>query len=358
VIREKRAQEIDRALRAHLDGGGGALFVTLTVRHGRGDELEPRLAAVSEALRSCLRGGGWERLRGELGYVGSIRAVEVTWGQENGWHPHVHAVLLIERPVGQAVAADVHRWLLGRWGAVCERRGFGTVSATHGVDVRVVDSSSAGELAGYLTKVEGGWGAGHELARGDVKRARSLGLVPVELLENLVETGESRWAALWREYERATFGKKAIVWSRGLRERLLGVEAEKSDEELAASEGMEAEFVRYLVAKAPFWAAVKAGVVGDLLSQIEAAAGDFWIGERDGQGWEATAAQAATGGADVPAGPRPDRGLRGGDGDRASPAMGQERRGRDRVDPADVPDLPGGAVALIRWRSLEATGTD
>jgi hypothetical protein len=270
VVREQRAGEINQGIAAHLEAGGGAIFVTLTLRHHRGDGLAGRLQLVSEALHACLKGSAWDRRSKRLGYLGAIRAVEVTWSEVNGWHPHVHAVLLLDRPIGKGQAGDLEAWLFGRWGSICERRGFGTISAAHGVDVRLVEG--AGDLGGYLVKVEGGWGAGQELARGDVKRGRVAGRTPVELLAEFLGTGESRLAALWREYERATFGRRAIVWSAGLRLRLLGVEVERSDEELAASEGVDVAVVQVLVDGELWWASVRAGTVGALLSEIEDAA--------------------------------------------------------------------------------------
>jgi hypothetical protein len=256
----------------------------------------------------------------------------------------VHAVLLLDRPIGDAEADDLRSWLLGRWGGVCERRGFGTLSAAHGVDVQVV--RSAPELAGYLTKVDGGWGAGHELARGDVKAGRVHGLVPAQLLGEFIETGEVRFKLLWQEYERATFGKRAIVWSAGLRRRLLGEEVEESDEALASSEGMEPEFVRFLVEKDHLWEAAKAGTVGDLLSQIEDAAEDYWSGVDHAEVEKAEGFEAEG----LPDSGEPGRAAAvGGVGHGRSPrAVGGRATG---VDGAGVPDLPGGAVALVRWPS-------
>ena len=351
AIRAKRAEEIERGVRAHLDAGGGALFVTLTLRHSRADELEPRLALASTALRHCLEGRQWRQLRERVGYVGSIRSVETTWGEASGWHPHVHAVLLLEGPVGEAMAAAMQRALFERWGLVCERAGFGSITAAHGVDVQVVNAGGdLGQLGAYLTKLEkGDWGVGHELARGDVKTGRGRDRwTPFELLAEFVATGEARFARLWQEYERATFGKRALVWSRGLRERLLPGEVEKSDQELAASEGMEPEFVRYLVESGEWWASVKAGAVGDLLSQVEAAAAEFWKGESDAE----EQGEAEGEGSEAPTG---DRARRAGAGGRREPSgdglggASSRRHGHGGVDARDVPALPGGAVALIPW---------
>jgi len=41
---------------------------------------------------------------------------------------------------------------------------------------------------------------------------------------------------LWREYERATLGRKALTWSPGLRRRLLGTGGQRTDEQIAEEE--------------------------------------------------------------------------------------------------------------------------
>jgi len=210
---------------------------------------------------------------------------------------------------------------------------------------------SAPELAGYLTKVDGGWGAGHELARGDVKVGRVHGLVPAQLLGEFIDTGEVRFKLLWQEYERATFGKRAIVWSAGLRRRLLGEEVEESDEALAAAEGMEPEFVRFLVEKDHLWEAAKSGTVGDLLSQIEAAAEDYWLGVDDAEVQEAE----GRGAEGPPDSGEPDRAaaVRALGRGRSPGPVGSRATG---VDAPGLSDLPGGAVALVRWASGSVGG--
>jgi hypothetical protein len=271
VVRERRALDIDVGLRMLLETGGGAVLVSLTTRHHRGDRLAARLDVVSAALKRCLRGNAWERRRRALGYVGAIKAVEVTWGEANGWHPHAHAVLCFERPLTSAEIDDLEQWLFARWAGVLEREGLGSITRAHGVDVRAV--TSAGELSSYLTKVEGGWGVGLELARSDLKAARRDGsLNPVGILRSFVETGEKKWLTLWQEFEAATFGKRAVVWSPGLRDRLLGDDQEQTDVEAAASEGADITRLRWFIEARPWMAHIRAGTTGELLSDIEAEA--------------------------------------------------------------------------------------
>lgn len=263
VIRQRRALEIDEGLGRWLGEGHGAEFVTHTVRHVRADPLAGRLAAVSRSLALSLCGQTWAGRAVRLGYVGAIKAVEVKWGQLNGWHPHSHSVLCFERPLSDVERAELRAWLYERWCRVVARRGFGFVHPVHGVDVQAV---SAGSLGEYLTKVEGGWTAGLELVRGDLKAKGGVG--PFELLARYAETGDIAARRLWLEYEAATRGKRALVWSRGLRDRL-GVGVEASDEELAASEGADVALVRFLVRRALWTRCVWDGAAAELLGRAE-----------------------------------------------------------------------------------------
>ncbi len=270
VVRQRRAQEIDRGVGSFLERGGGGLFVTFTAAHQLGDELEGRLAAMCEALNLVLKGSAWDRRRGRLGFVGTIRAIEVTRTEANGWHPHNHAVLLFERPVSHEERQDLWRWLDERWRAILLARGYGRTNEAHGVDVRPVTGDALGE---YLTKVDGGWSTGMELARGDTKHGK--GVTPFELLADFAGTGEVKARDLWLEYEAATFGKKFLRWSPGLRAQLLGDEEDQADEVLAASEGVDLAVIRHLVAAIEFRHHVQRGTTGLLLDEIEEAAG--WV---------------------------------------------------------------------------------
>jgi hypothetical protein len=54
------------------------------------------------------------------------------------------------------------------------------------------------------------------------------------VLDDFWWTGDSDDLIVWREYERATKGRQAITWSKGLRQ-LLAV-TERTDEEISAEE--------------------------------------------------------------------------------------------------------------------------
>lgn len=228
VIRAERAREIDRAVNAHHDAGGSALFVTLTIRHKKDDRLSQSLDAVLGSWRKLLQGGAWvgtrrsEGMRDRYGVIGYIRSTEVTYGQ-SGWHPHIHAVILLSQDLSNETVQQFGDEVHGHWARHVEKVTGRMPTRQHGVDVQKVDRG--GKVIGqYLSKLQDEgkrekWGVSAELARTDVKHGRGAGsVVPFELLDRDHEISESQRHALWSEYVTATRGRRAITWSRGLKE--------------------------------------------------------------------------------------------------------------------------------------------
>lgn len=238
VIRNERAAEIRKAVEFINGVGGSMLFFTGTLRHHMGESLDTTLDTILRAWQKTISGKAWKKAKERLGIVGYIRAVEVTVGA-NGWHPHAHVMLMLENEISSGEFEWFRSWLFDRWADRVEALGCSRPTA-QGLDLQRVDDD--GEvLAKYLGKVQDEghhWGADAELARGDVKRGRAEGsMTPFELLDEprdeygLVDERElGRRASLWREFYRATKGRRAITWSRGLK-ALCDIE-ERTDEEI------------------------------------------------------------------------------------------------------------------------------
>jgi len=207
-----------------MQSGGAVLLVTLTVRHGRYDRLADLMSGVADGFRSVLSGRAWVEARQAHGVVGTIRALEVTVG-ENGWHPHLHALLLLE-PALMHDVDGVREYVERRW--IDHLRSVG-LDALPGVavDVRRADSADVGA---YVAKVQDPARVGNELARLDMKRGRTASSTPFEALERVTRSGDIADLVLWWEYERASKGRQCITWSKGLK-TLLGVN-EVSDSEI------------------------------------------------------------------------------------------------------------------------------
>jgi hypothetical protein len=275
TIGERRAAEIDAAAAGWLGLGGSLYFVTATLRHSFGDDIDGLLDMLQ---------GAWSRTfrfqsRPDW-YGGMIRAVEVTTGT-NGWHPHIHALIFVEdtgwTPAQVEHELDCMRW---DWQASVELYGGSTVveGCGPGWDVRPVRATSTDcdVLASYLTKVEGGWGAGLELARLDLKSGK--GATPAQLLARAVD-GDPVSAALFSAFEIATQGRRRIVASPGLMGRCGVVMVE--DDDAALGEMVDAPLAVVELTNRTWNRLAKAGLVPTLTDDLA----DVCLGRSDGWPW-------------------------------------------------------------------------
>lgn len=228
-IVERKRKELILAMQAHRAAEGGVMMLTLTVPHTR----EQRAFDVTDRLLDAYRKFGqgkmpWTHLA--PGYVGSVRALEVTHGV-NGWHPHLHVLVFTAAPLSEVQRFMLSDLLHGRWNAVVQRVGFTPLHRVHGL--RLDDGSRAGD---YATK----WGFAEELTKANIKDGRREdSRTPWALLADYVLKQDRAAGALFVEFAEAFKGKSQLHWSRGLRGRF-GLDVEKSDEQLAA-ETVESE---------------------------------------------------------------------------------------------------------------------
>ncbi len=270
VVRRGRAEEIDRAASKVLASGGCGLLVTATGPHRKGDPLGRLFDLTARFGELTMRGAKAKLLRSRLQLIGSIRALEVTYGRppfDNGWHPHAHMLYLFARPLSASEVAEFRSHLFGRWALALGQAGFPPLHPVRGVDVRPVFHAPA--LSDYLTKVEDGWSAGAEVARGDLKHR---GLTPFELLADWAFGGDLVARGLWQEYEVATFGRRGIQWTPGMRKSLLPEIAEVTDEELALKEAEDELLLTFEFEGVQWDEWVRRSEVALVLRQVEEAA--------------------------------------------------------------------------------------
>jgi hypothetical protein len=193
--------------------------------------LAALLPVIADGFRSVISGRPWVKLRTQVRIAGTIRSVEVTFGQ-HGWHPHLHTLLLLEGDPGADGLAQLAAHIRTRWGAYIEKQGYRAPDAMHGVVIE--RCSSAAQAGAYIAKSQDGRAVGNELARADLKQGRAGHRTPFEILESFRWTGDIEDLALWHEYERASKGHQCITWSKGLRGLLAA--PERTDEEIAAEQ--------------------------------------------------------------------------------------------------------------------------
>jgi hypothetical protein len=204
-------------------------LVTLTLPHDQGDRLRPLYEAVADSYRYVRTGAEWYEVKGRVGFVGEVRALEVTVGA-HGWHPHLHVLLFTARPLDSETLGELRAYLLGRWSRRVEYFGYRAPSEEHGVTI--VES----HRDDYLAKM----GLADELVKGLGKVAQGDSRTPLQVLADFAQTGAMADLALWREFTLAMHGAHQLTWSRGLRERY-APEEEKTDAEIVEGESDSAE---------------------------------------------------------------------------------------------------------------------
>lgn len=235
-ISERRRTELKEAIEQANALDMQVYFVTLTVKHGVGDDIQVLLDKQAEALKRL--SNGKYSIKNQLRAVyeaagetppeihGYIRALEVTHGNENGFHPHFHLLVFTEKRLRGSVLQYVYRHA---WKRACRLAGLPEPSDEHGVDVQ--DGS---EAAKYASK----WGLEDEMTKAHSKTTKRKGLTPWGMLRAVLDGDDpdypaQRAAKLFQVYAKAFHGRRQLYWSNGLR-KLLQLSQELTDEELAA----------------------------------------------------------------------------------------------------------------------------
>ena len=251
-IKATRAAEISALVAWH--GPDQTAMLTLTVRHGVGEDFKAMTRGLSNAYRRMTRGKPWKRFALQWGIAGQVRALETTHGNEHGWHPHLHVLLLLGEAGEKGDWKKAHprawTWLAKRWRR-CVIAELGPSFApdvfmrdgvqveldydveadrakSHGIDCREL------KLVRYLSKL------GLEISNPDTKQARKHdSRTPFQIAQDLTTPGRparyrERDSALWAAYVAGTKGRKMLTWSRGLKARA-GI-GEKEDREVIAEE--------------------------------------------------------------------------------------------------------------------------
>ena len=248
-ICRQRGREVQAAIDAHLAEGGVVWMVTATIPHHAGHRLDAVLGAITESWAYLKAGNPWKRWAARIGYIGAIKGSEATNGRA-GWHPHIHALLFLEADPGPEVEAAFLVWLRDRWerkiesffwdpvsvsvrSAPMNRRRpegfeslFGKPHPDHGIRITRADKAGA-----YVAKM----GLGKEVSVMDVKGGHLGNRTPWQVLRDYAERGSVSDAATWLEWARATKGRAHLVWSPGLRARLVPSQLELTDDQIASS---------------------------------------------------------------------------------------------------------------------------
>lgn len=286
TVRQTRAAELEAMAQLWVtskkDGGmGGSIaMATFTVSHYLHQRLSDQWGAISKSWTAMIAGRFKEEFYAKYQVAGMTIAREVTVGDENGWHTHLHVLIWFRntkpskpnKRKGETIAPDAARArdlekvLYERWHAQTTQRGLGAPSRAHGVKVDPIRRGKAGaaDIARYVAKVQDKredaqderhrreWGIGREMTRGDLKSAGRRGDVrervpvlrrhrtPFQVLRDFKTTGDANDLGLWQEFEQASLRKRALTWSGTVRSELKSLMQldERTDEEIAAEDAL------------------------------------------------------------------------------------------------------------------------
>lgn len=232
-VAETRRQELRSVVAAHRATGGHVLLLTLTFSHSREEPLSQLLGGLSRAEKRFKGGKLYSAIVSEFGIVGTVRAKEITWGSKNGWHPHIHSLLFLKRPLSPEEIAALKVRLYARWVAACEAAGLGTPSFERGIDLK--DGSYADR---YVSK----WGLEDELTKSHLKKGRGSNFSPRDLLrlvhQSTSEAVRAVAAAKWKEYAAAIKGSRQLVYSSSLKALLQPITDEEAANKVAFDDAL------------------------------------------------------------------------------------------------------------------------
>ena len=224
----ERAEELSRVVALW----GGAELVelgTFTIAHRKHHELRPMWRGMNRAWKRLQDSAGFRALVDDLG-VEVVRGLEATRNGYTGWHPHFHVLIFCMRPLDDDTRTRMRDVLSAEWesAVLLELGEEHRPSAERGVDLRPARSSK------YIAKL------GLELTSTMTKDAEKGGHLSPWAIARKAAEGRGRYVHLWREWQTAMAGARALNWPRAKHShlrRLREIVAADLEREATAREG-------------------------------------------------------------------------------------------------------------------------
>ena len=232
-IKEYRRSEIKAALLNSHSLGYSARFVTLTLAHHSFDRCETLISNIIHSYSNVRGFGSCKRKRKKYGIV-DIRSIEVTHGV-NGWHPHIHLIILSKDKEG---LKEYSEYIVEAWVRHCNNEGL--KCSPDAQDNRKVYGKAG--IASYVSK----WDVTKEISSNS-KNANSGHRTPFGILKDLVDGAskdEKIDYALFREFSDAFKGVHSIEW-RTARKLFLSQKEEKTDLEIVIEEQNDIDIAEF-----------------------------------------------------------------------------------------------------------------
>ena len=236
-ISQERKKELAEAMKACRSKGLHVAMLTLTVPHYLGDDLRTLLKDMGKAKHSLWSNrNSREYFENQMPLVGHITATEVKYSDNNGFHPHYHILLILDKQYKAEDLEIIESDLYEFWAEKCVKQGLGKPNREHGIDLKM-GSNSEDMLADYISK----WGMAEEMTQAHMKvgkkNKQSLTMWEVLDLSQMEASTRDKYSYIFKTYAHAFKGRRQLFWSKGLK-KLLSI-VETTDEELANKEESE-----------------------------------------------------------------------------------------------------------------------
>lgn len=277
-IAYKRSEQLNNLITNHLKSGGRLIHVVQTVQHTRDDDLKDLLARIATARQRMHASREFKALKAKYGYVGSIRALEVTHSNKNGWHPHTHELLLVNDSWYLSRFPEFKASYFALWQKYARKQGFFVSKDAFLFDIASDDSGSIEKISNYITRQISDHDyltteqekefedqllkndhrnenstAAKELALSALKMAKTESRSHMQLLRDFALDGDMYAGALFFEFVEAFRNKRQLIYSDGLKAKY-GV-IDNDNQELAES-GEYDEQILGTINKVEWWAII------------------------------------------------------------------------------------------------------
>jgi len=218
-IASVREKEIEHCVKHWHASDKLVVFLTLTHPHTEDMSLDFQLGGMlgrgekkrGGAISRFTRSKAWARMN-KAGY---IRRIEATRGKYNGWHPHTHWLIAINREADGSFFFDGAELAMA-WCRACLNSDLPAPSWERGFCFDYVDHD-AKALGKYVAKM-GTWTLASEMSKSHLKKGKSSSRSPWQLLADSETCSKS--ADLFIEYADAIKGVRSLIWSRGLKDEI------------------------------------------------------------------------------------------------------------------------------------------
>ena len=177
-------------------------MATLTVRHTRKDKLAVLIENMLLSVRAFWSGSWATKFKKNWGFVGHVRALEVTYSDKNGFHPHLHYLLILKKRPSDTQLEHLQEIFFDRWSEVCKKKGQHV--SPSGFCLEPADRGT------YVSK----WGISAELTKHHYK-SEGQTMNMWALLASSEDNSEH--GQKWIEFMHAVRGRAQVLWSPGLK---------------------------------------------------------------------------------------------------------------------------------------------